>query len=84
MVVTTNRDGLAIGVNDYVPGSTNYITLLRESEPDLGIVTQCLKGESDAITIREFVDKGFRGLQKHHPGSKVMMPLPRKKSKGTF
>ena len=81
VVVTTSRDGLAVGVSAYAPGSTNDITLMRESEPDLGLVTQCLKGESDAMKMREFVDKGFRGLQKHHPGSKIMMPLPRKKSK---
>ena len=76
----SNAKGALLGHSDLAPGSTHDLTLLRESEPDLGLITRCMKGESAAMQIIEFVDKGFRGLDKHHPGSKIMMPLPRAQS----
>lgn len=79
-VITSSRDGLIIGMSACAPGSTNDITLLRESGADLGLVSRCMEGKSSAMMIYEYVDKGFRGLQNDHPGSKIMMPLSRKKS----
>ena len=77
----TNTEGVVLGHSDLAPGRTHDLTLLRESEPDLGLITRCAKGKSGAMQVTEFVDKGFRGLEKYHPGSKIMMPLPRKDSK---
>lgn len=78
--LTTNVKGAILGHSGLEPGSTHDLTVSRKSEPDLGMITRCMKGESGAMQIIEFVDKGFRGLDKHHHGSKIMMPLPRAQS----
>ena len=76
--VTVNAKGALLGHSGLEPGSTHDLTVSRKSEPDLGMITRCMKGESEAMQITELVDKGFRGLDKHHPGSRIMMPLPRR------
>ena len=83
----TNAEGPVPGHSDLVPGRAHDMAILRESEPDLGLVTRCMRVESGAMQITEYVDKGFRGVDKgfrgvdkHHPGSRIMMPLPRAKS----
>ena len=78
--MVTNSEGLALGMTELAPGSKHDLALLRESEPDLGLVTRCMKGQSWAMAVVELLDKGFRGVESHHPGSRIMMPLPRKKS----
>ena len=78
--VTTNAKGALLGHSGLEPGSTHELAVSRKSEPDLGMITRCMKGESGAMQITELVDKGFRGPDKHHPGSRIMMPLPRAKS----
>ena len=78
--MVTNSEGLALGMTELAPGSKHDLALLRESEPDLGLITRCVKGQSAAMVIVELFDKGFRGVESHHPGSVVKIPLPRKKS----
>ena len=81
VVLTTNRNGLIIGVSGYAPGSTHDLTLLRESGAGPGLVTRCMEGRSSAMRVVELVDRGFRGLERHHPGSSVRMPLARRDSR---
>ena len=80
VVLTANRDGLVIGMSDYAPGSNNDITVLRESGADLGLVTRCMEGKRSDMEVVEYVDKGFRGVQRNHPASVLKMPLSHKKS----
>lgn len=74
------RSGLLIGHSGFAPGSTHDLTLLRQSEPDLGLITKCIRGKSDAMKITELADKGFRSLEKHYPEAVVKIPLRRAKS----
>ena len=38
-VITINGNGVILGLSDYVPGSTHDLTLIRNSSPDLGLIT---------------------------------------------
>ena len=63
------------------PGSWRGMSIRRiEEDEDGGILARCLVGKSGAVTIYEYGDKGFQGLQKLHPGAVVRTPA--KKTKG--
>lgn len=79
--IDTNINGAIMGVSELAPGSTHDLTVLREFGADLGLVTKCLEGKSGAMQMVELVDKGYRGLEKDHPGAVIKMPLPRAESK---
>ena len=49
--MVTNSEGLALGMTELAPGSKHDLALLRESEPDLGLVTRCMKGQSWAMEV---------------------------------
>ena len=56
--IVTNSKGLALGITELAPGSRHDLALLRESEPDLGLIARCMRGESAAMVIVEHLYKG--------------------------
>ena len=79
VVLTVNSRGVILCISDYAPGSTHDLALLRSSKQDLGLVTRCLEGKSQAMKCYEYGDKGFQGLQNDHPGGVVRIPVKRPK-----
>ena len=53
-----------------------------EEDEDGSILAGRLVGKSGAVTIYEYGDKGFQGLQKLHPGAVVRTPAKKTKGKG--
>ena len=80
-VITINANGVILGMSDYVPGSTHDLTLMRDSSPDLGLITRCMVGESEVIIVHEYVDGGFQGIQDDHPNAVVHIPERKKRSR---
>ena len=71
--ITTAPDGTIIGISETVPGSTNDLTLLRESPPDFGEISEAA---ADPETPEEdrpinIYDRGYQGIQKDTPGAET-------------
>ena len=80
-VLETNEQGIAAGMSGCWPGSWHGMSVRRiEEDEDGGILAGRLVGKSGAVTIYEYGDRGFQGLQKLHPGAAVRTPA--KKTKG--
>ena len=80
-VLETNEQGIAAGMSGCWPGSWRDMSVRRiEEDEDGGILAGRLAGKSGAVTIYEYGDKGFQGLQKLHPCAAVRTPA--KKTKG--
>ena len=76
--ITTAPDGTIIGISETVPGSTNDLTLLRESPADFGALSD---PETNPETPGEdhrpinIHDRGHRGIQKDTPGAEARIGI---------
>ena len=79
--VCINTEGVIIGISKSAVGSTNDITLLKESPMPFGKWTESMKDASTPKEdrIRHWGDKGYQGMAKELPGNTTM--IPHKKSK---
>ena len=79
--VCINTEGVIIGISKSAVGSTNDITLLKESPMPFGKWTESMKDASTPKEdrIRHWGDKGYQGMAKELPGTTTM--IPHKKSK---
>lgn len=73
-VLATNCRGVFIGRSMSEPGSHHDKGILNRDTTDYGLLSRVMAGKSGAMVIWEYVDKGFRGIVKNHPGSRVRMP----------
>lgn len=72
--VVSNANGVLVGKSRSEPGSHNDKGIFNRDEADYGLVSRVMAGKSKAMTIWEYIDRGFRGLGKNHPDSHVRMP----------
>ena len=77
--ITISPDGTVINISKTVPGSTNDLTLLRESPPDFGALS---KAAADPETPEEkrpvnIYDRGYQGIQKDNPGAETWLGIKR-------
>ena len=84
--VCINTEGVIIGISKSAVGSTNDITLLKESPMPFGKWTESMK---DASTPKEdrihtWGDKGYQGMAKELPGTTTMIPHKRSKEHRTL
>ena len=75
--ITISPDGTVINISKTVPGSTNDLTLLRESPPDFGALS---KAAADPETPEEerpvsIYDRGYQGIQKDNPGAETWLGM---------
>lgn len=73
-VLVSNANGVFIGRSRSEQGSHNDKGTFNRYEMDYGLVSRVMAGKSKAMTIWEYIDRGFRGLAKNRPGSHVRMP----------
>ncbi len=77
--ITISPDGTIINISKTVPGSTNDLTLLRESPPDFGALS---KAAADPETPEEkrpvnIYDRGYQGIRKDTPGAETWIGTKR-------
>ena len=79
--VCINTEGVIIGISKSAVGSTNDITLLKESPMPFGKWAESMKDAStpEEDRIHTWGDKGYQGIAKELPGTTPM--IPHKKSK---
>ena len=77
--ITTTPDRIVIHISDTVPGSTNDLTLLRESPPDFGSLSDAAADPDTPEAERpiHIYDRGYQGIQKDTPGAEIWMGLKR-------
>ena len=75
--ITTTPDRIVIHISDTVPGSTNDLTLLRESPPDFGSLSDAAADPDTPEDERpiHIYDRGYQGIQKDTPGAEIWMGL---------
>ena len=75
-LIMVDAAGRILWISKTAHGKTHDLTLLRESPPDLGYLTELMKKENvpDAAKSTPYVDKGFDGLRGDWPGAQVIMP----------
>ena len=77
--ITISPDGTVINISKTVPGSTNDLTLLRESPPDFGALSKAaadpeMPEEKRPVNI---YDRGYQGIQKDNPGAETWLGIKR-------
>ena len=74
--ICINTEGVIIGISKSTVGSTNDITLLKESPMPFGKWTKSMKDAStpEEDRIRTWADKGYQGIAKELPGTTPMIP----------
>ena len=80
--IMTNRDGLIIYAGPARPGSTHDLTILRQDDPDLGVITRSMKNPrtpKDRQVI-VYADLGYQGIKETYPG--IILKQPIKKPRG--
>ena len=77
--ITVSPDGTLIDISETAPGSTNDLTLLRESPPDLGDLSEAAADPETPEDERpiNIYDRGYQGIQKDTPGAEVWMGMKR-------
>ena len=77
--ITISPDGTVINISKTVPGSTNDLTLLRESPPNFGELSETA---ADPKTPEEerpinIYDRGYQGIRKDNPGAEMWIGIKR-------
>ena len=77
--ITISPNKVVIHISDTAPGSTNDLTLLRESPPDFGSLTDAAADPDTPEDERpiNIYDRGYQGIQKDAPGAEVWMGMKR-------
>ena len=79
--VYANKNGVIIGISKSTVGSVGDITLLKERPMPFGRWEEAMHDPDlpEAERCHVFVDRGYRGIEKHLPGTTP--EIPHKKSK---
>jgi hypothetical protein len=77
--ITISPNKVVIHISGTVPGSTNDLTLLRDSPPDFGSLTEAAADPDTPEDERpiNICDRGYQGIQKDTPGAEIWMGMKR-------